>query len=205
MSGKMIEMIKKIVHIGGAIVSPVLAGLGWLADLASKIFGRGRNPREKREEKSGMFGIILKVVALVGFIVVVCALGKKVKEWLSDKEDPVIKDPEIKTLKVEPVPKVSYQALFARKCELEQRMAGVTGGETGLFMLRKMIRDAASEGSSDTQYRVTYRMKQDKLRRYMKDYRALLKQAEGAPEEEKRRLEPDEDLERYQELLDEKV
>ena len=100
---------------------------------------------------------------------------------------------------------VSYQALFAKKRELEQRMASVTGGETGMFMLREMMRDAASEGRPDIQYRETYRMKQDKLRGYMKDYRVLLKQAEGAPDEEKGRLRPVEGIERYQELLDEKV
>ena len=202
-----IGTIKKIFHAVSAVASPVLAVFGWLAKHAPKPHKKGRAHQTiagKGKEKSGMIGILWKAVLAMGIIAAAAfALGPKVKKWLTGKDEPVVNPPEQQPPKAQPV--VSYQALFARKRELEQRMASVTGEETGLFMLLEMMRDAASNGRPDSHYREMYRMKQEKLRGYMKDYRALLKQAEGAPEEEKRRFAPAEDLERYQELLDKKV
>lgn len=199
--------IKKIFHAVSAVASPVLAVFGWLAKHTPKPHKKGgvhQTIAEKGKERSGMIGILWKVVLAVGIIAAAAfALGPKVKKWLTGKDEPVVIPPEPQPPKTEPV--VSYQALYARKRELEQRMASVTGGDTGLFMLLEMMRDAASDGRQDSHYREMYRMKQDKLRGYMKDYRALLKQSEGAPEEEKRRFAPKEGLEQYQELLDEKI
>ena len=201
-------IIKKIVHAVSAVAGPILAVFDWLARHAPKLHkknGIHQPVVEKGKEKSGMIGILWKVALAVGIIAAAAfALGPKVKKWLAGKEEPMVHLLEPQQLpKVQPA--VSYQALYAKKRELEQKMVGVTGEETGLFMLLEMMRNAASDGRPDSHYREMYRMKQEKLRGYMKDYRALLKQAEGAPEEEKRRFMPDEDLERYQELLDKKV
>lgn len=206
------ETFKKISRVVGAIVGPVCAGFGWFAGLAPKTHRENKARQvmgKKRKEKPGMFENILKflagIVIVAGFGGGVYVLIQKAKEWLVDKAESTVNISEMSSQKEESksVPTVSYQALFAKKRELEQRMASVTSGETGLFMLQELMRD--SEGSPDVQYREAYRIKQDKLRGYMKDYRALLKQAEGAPEEERGRLRPVEGLERYQELLDEKV
>lgn len=210
--------VKKTIQVGIAIAGPVLAGLSWFARLALKLHGKGKARKtivKKQEEKSGMIGtdmikIVLKVlggaVILAGGTGIVYTLIQKVKNWLTGRTKPA-PGPQIppKTQPVsKPVPPVSYQVLFAQKGELEQEMARVTGGDTGLVALREMIRDAASEGWPDSQYREAYRVKQDRLRGYMKDYQALLKQAEGASEEEKVRFTPNECLAQYQELLDER-
>lgn len=208
-------IIKKIVHAVSAVAGPILAVFDWLVRHTSKTHKKGgahQTVAEKGKEKSGMLGIVLKICAVIGVIAVVGIIAdtlfgwvEKMKRWFAGKEEPMVNLTEPQPPKVQPLSVASYQALYARKRELEQKMVGVTGGETGLFTLREMIHDAVGEGRPDISYREAYRMKQGKLRGYMKDYRELLKQAEGAPEEEKRRFAPKEGLERYQELLDEKV
>ncbi len=209
-----IETIKNFFCVVAAIAGPMCAGLSWLAGLMAKMRRGGKASQtmtKNWEEKSGMLENILKFVAGIAVIAGVgggvYVLIQKVREWFADRSEQVTNISAISPPKAEikPGPTVSYQTLFAKKRELEQRMASVTGGETGLFMLREMMHDAASKGMLDIQYREAYRMKQDKLRGYLKDYQELLKQVEGAPEEERGRFKPEEGIDRYQELLDEKV
>lgn len=103
-------------------------------------------------------------------------------------------------------PKPVVPVSFAKKNELEQKMVGITGGDMGMISLLEMIEIAAKEGRRDDQYRESYREKQKKLRMYMDEYQALMKQAESLPEDERRRfMIPESRLKRYRELLEEKV
>lgn len=103
-----------------------------------------------------------------------------------------------------PAQRLSGQELLARKFALEQQMAGVAGGQTGMFVLLDMIENCPAGGDIE-RYRDSYRSKQKKLRGYMDEYGALLAQAAGLPEEERSRFVPEEELGRYRILADAQV
>lgn len=104
------------------------------------------------------------------------------------------------TVPVRPLP-VSGQDLSHHMSELEQKMAGVAGGKTGMVMLLDMIQNS-SEGDVSLD-RERYRDLQEKLRGYMEEYDALLRQVQALPEGE--RLKPSEKIRQYRRLLDENV
>ncbi|MDE7243492.1 MAG: hypothetical protein K2O18_05875 [Oscillospiraceae bacterium] len=93
--------------------------------------------------------------------------------------------------------------LFRQKCELEQKMASVTGGKNGLIMLL----DTARHGpESDARlYRENCRAKQAELKGYLDEYDALLRQAKTLSVEEQLRFVPPEEIAQYRQLLDEKI
>lgn len=111
---------------------------------------------------------------------------------------------EAKRRPAPPVPASSGRELLAKKFALEQQMAGIAGGDTGMFVLLDLIRDCPAGGDSE-RYRDSYRSRQKKLQGYVEEYRGILAQAEGLPSEERSRFVPDEDLKRYQMLADMKV
>lgn len=111
---------------------------------------------------------------------------------------------EAKRRPVPPEPAASGRELLAKKFALEQQMAGIAGGSTGMFVLLDLIRDCPAGGDS-RRYQDSYRSRQKKLQGYVEEYCGILAQAEGLPPEERSRFVPDEDLERYRMLADMKI
>lgn len=105
---------------------------------------------------------------------------------------------------VPPAPRASVGELLARKFALEQQMAAIAGGQTGMFVLLDMIRNCPA-GGDVKRYRDSYRSKQRKLRECVEEYRSLLGQAAGLPEQERARFVPEEDLDRYKMLMSAEV
>lgn len=101
-------------------------------------------------------------------------------------------------------PEASGQELLAKKFALEQQMAGIAGGSTGMFVLLDLIKNCPPGGDGE-RYRESYRSRQKKLRGYVEEYRRILAQAAGLPAAERSRFVPDEELERYQMLAEEAV
>lgn len=99
----------------------------------------------------------------------------------------------------------SFPEILAQKCRLEQEMAGVVGGKTGMAMLLDMIQGSAPEGGQKDFYRENYRRKQVLLGQYMKEYDELLKRGSALPEKERSRLAPAGECEQYRMLLGRKV
>jgi len=172
------------------------------------------------KERSGMPGgigefltVLVEILAGIGVLVGgYFGIRTLLSRWKAnkDKADPVIPFPGTKTAQTKvppqtPPPTVSYMALRRRKFELEQKMAGEVGGPTGMAVLLENIRAAEKKGKPDGLYRDSYCSKQQKLRTYMDEYREVLRQAQGAPEDMKEQLRPVKDLEQYQKLLNERV
>lgn len=164
------------------------------------------NGRKEGKEKSSIMEAIKEFIQSHPWMVtagVALVLAFGVAGWWKSRRQKTSSVTEIP--KPRQVPKVSAQELFVKKCELEQKMAGITGGTTGMFMLLDMIRGSEKEGKGADQYRKRYRDKKEKLRVYMAEYRELLKQAASLPEEEQGRFVPHAGIQRYQELLDTEV
>ncbi len=100
--------------------------------------------------------------------------------------------------------KASGRELLARKFALEQQMAAIAGGQTGMFVLLDMIRNCPAGGDVE-RYRDSYRSKQKKLQGYVEEYGLVLARAANLPEEEKARFVPEEDLHRYKMLVSAEV
>ncbi len=105
---------------------------------------------------------------------------------------------------VPPKPLASGQELLAKKFALEQQMAGVAGGSTGMFVLLDLIRECPAGGDRE-RYRESYRSRQKRLQGYVEEYRRILAQAEALPAADRSRFVPDEELERYQMLAEEAI
>ena len=97
----------------------------------------------------------------------------------------------------------SASELFRQKCELEQKMASVAGGKTGLIMLLDTLRnDPACDASL---YRDSCLAKQAELKRCIDEYDALLRQTAALPPEERLRFAPPEELAQYRQLLEQEI
>lgn len=101
-------------------------------------------------------------------------------------------------------PEASGQELLAKKFALEQQMAGIAGGSTGMFVLLDLIKNCPAGGDRE-RYKESYRSRQKKLQGYVEEYRRILAQAAWLPAAERSRFVPDEELERYQMLAEETV
>lgn len=100
----------------------------------------------------------------------------------------------------------SFQELFAQSRRLEQDIAGIVGGDTGLARLLGAIETCRIERDEDNIFKITYREKQKKLAKYMEEYRELEKKAARLPADKRARvLFAPEDYETYQILLNQEV
>lgn len=99
----------------------------------------------------------------------------------------------------------TFSEIFSQKCGLEQKMAGVVGGKTGMAVLLDMIQGAVSDEGQKDFYRENYRRKQVLLGQYMHEYEELLKKGSSLPEKERSRLAPVGEWEGYKALLGQKI
>lgn len=158
----------------------------------------------KTKERNNMLKGILFVLFLCGAIVaaVNCLLRSGSTDHHGDTDAP---KPEETAKSIAPKAP-SFRELFAQSCRLEQNIAGVVGGETGLASLLAAIETCEIERDEDNIYKIAYRSKQKKLAEYMEEYRKLEAKAAQLPVDERARvLFSAENYKVYQTLLNQKV
>lgn len=151
-------------------------------------------------------GVLTLVLALLAVAAAVAAAVVAVAVWLSRRSKSSGGKSKSDT-GGKPAPKEtpSPYALLAEKNRLEQCMASVAGGKTGLVMLLDAIQNSPYTVEQNDVKRVAFRHKQASLREYMAEYDALFAKVPALPEEDRGRFIRTQDWENYQKLLKEQA
>lgn len=156
----------------------------------------------KNEENNIMS--ILKIVSIVITIIILPAIAYFIfSVFKTKKHKEVIRQPfeEKKNEVIEPF-SVQWERLFKQKSELEQKMAKLVSGGSGMVVLRDKLNNISGDDQGIDMYRESYQNKQKKLKEYYVMYCDVMKKAELLPENAGDHFAPLRNEKLYQELLE---
>lgn len=93
-----------------------------------------------------------------------------------------------------------WKAIYEKKGQLEQKMAMLVGGDTGMSILRMRIQRVKDEGGRQM-YKENYLRKREKLDKLIQQYEELMRKAEKLQEIGGYYFKPIQDMDFYRELL----
>ncbi len=158
-------------------------------------------------------GIIIKFVVFLTGLVACIAAAKVVS-----KKNGTTRIPESNTSsqrieykkqsepnKTEP-PKADWVKLYEEKCDLEQKMVRLAGGDTGMIAYKNILEKSNDSENSKKEeniemYRDAYKRKYEHFRTSYERYSEILKEAEKCPEDMRNMFLKTRDEDIYQDLL----
>ena len=151
-----------------------------------------------------MIGLL---AAVAGILIVMTLMSKNKKQTQRlkptaearaiDKKNPP------KEVNTEP-PKVDWVRLYEEKCDLEQKLVRLAGGDTGMIAQKNIIeKDLENDKKEENieMYRASYKRKYEQFSTAYKRYAEILKKAEACPEDMRNLFLESRDEDIYQELL----
>ena len=168
-----------------------------------------KKSKEKEEENKVISsGVIIKFVVclaglLLGIAVTAKALSKKTSLDTTDNKKQ-LEENKIELPKVEQ--KVDWVRLYEEKCDLEQKMVRLAGGDTGMIAYKNILEKSEILGNSRKEanmemYRNAYKRKYEHFRTSYARYTEILKAAEACPEDMRNMFLKSRDEDIYQDLL----